>query len=149
MLDGAGTFSVVVPFEESDATRIAPNQNVDVTFDAVPDLVRRGTVLAVAPSATANSGVISYYATVLLTESDPRLRDGLTSQAAVLTDELRDVPAVPNAAVRQQNGQPTVTVIGFDGTPRTVPFQAGLVGDNYTQVVSGLTVGDEVLVGGR
>jgi hypothetical protein len=32
---------------------------------------------------------------------------------------------------------------------RTVPFQAGVVGDTLTQVVSGLTVGDQVVVGDR
>ena len=145
VLDGADTFQVVVPFEESDATRVARDQTVDVTFDAVPDLVRRGTVLAVSPSATANSGVISYYVTVLLTETDPRLRDGLTAQAAVRTEEVRDVPSVPNAAVRRDGrGQPTVTVIAPDGSRRVVPFQAGAVGDDRTQVVSGLAVGDEV-----
>ena len=149
VLDGADTFRVVVPFEESDAARIAPNQNVDVSFDAVPDLVRHGTVLAVAPAATVTSGVVGYYVTIVLTETDPRLRDGQTAQAAVRTDELRDVPAVPNGAVRRQGGQTTVTVLGFDGSRRTVPVQAGVVGDDLTQVVSGLTVGDEVVVDGR
>jgi hypothetical protein len=33
----------------------------------------------------------------------------------------------------------------FDGQ-RTVEFQAGVVGDDRTQVLSGLTVGDEVVV---
>ena len=149
VLDGIDTFQVVVPFEESDAARITAGQNVDVTFDAIPDLTRRGTVLAVAPAATASSGVIGYYVTVLLTETDPRLRDGQTAQAAVHTDELRDVPAVPNSAVHREGGQTTVTVVGPGGVQRRVPFQAGVVGDQLTQVVSGLTVGDEVVVGDR
>jgi HlyD family secretion protein len=84
--------------------------------------------------------------TVVLTDTDPRLRDGQTAEAAVHTDEVRDVPAVPNAAVHRQGGQTTVTVIGFDGSQRTVPFQAGAVGDDFTEVRSGLTVGDQVVV---
>jgi HlyD family secretion protein len=147
VLDGAEAFQVVVPFEESDATRIAPNQNVDVTFSAVPDLVRHGTVLAVAPAATATSGVVGYYVTVVLTETDPRLRDGQTADVAVHVDEVRDVPAVPNAAVRRDANGTSVVVVGLDGAQRTVRFQAGVVGDDLTQVVSGLTVGDEVVVG--
>ena len=146
VLDGVETFQVVVPFAEADASRIASGQNVDVTFDAVPDLTRRGTVLGVGPAATASSGVISYYVTVLLNETDPRLRNGQTAQAAVRTEELRDVLAVPNSAVRRSGGQTTVTVVGPGGIQRTVPFQAGVVGDTLTQVVSGLTVGDQVVV---
>ncbi len=149
VLDGVDTFQVVVPFAEADASRIAAGQNVDVTFDAIPDLTRRGTILGVAPAATASSGVIGYYVTVLLTETDPRLRNGQTAQAAVHTDELRDVTAVPNSAVRREAGQTTVTVVGPGGIERTVPFQAGVVGDTLTQVVSGLTVGDQVVVGDR
>jgi HlyD family secretion protein len=150
VLDGADTFQVVVPFAEADASRIQSGQAVDVTFEAVPDLTRRGTVLGVGPAATSSSGgVISYYVTVLLTEADPRLRDGQSAQAAVRTDELRDVPAVPNSAVRRESGQTVVTVIGPNGAERTVPFQAGVVGDTLTQVVSGLVVGDEVVVGDR
>ena len=93
--------------------------------------------------------MIGYYVTVLLTETDPRLRNGPTAQAAVHTDELRAVTAVPNSAVRREAGQTTVTVIGPGGIERTVPFQARVVGDTLTQVVSGLTVGDQVVVGDR
>jgi HlyD family secretion protein len=145
VLDNVDRFEVVVPFEEADATRIAPNQRVDVRFDAIPDLTRSGTVVSVSPSAISLSGVISYYVTVALNETDARLRNGLTAQAAVVTEELRDVLVVPSAAVRRQGRQSTVTVLGFDG-PRIVPFQPGVVGDDTTQVVSGLTAGDEVVV---
>jgi len=145
VLDNVDTFEVVVPFEESDAVRLAPNQRVDVRFDAIPDLTLPGTVVAVSPSASALSGVISYYATVALSQSDPRLRGGQTAQASVVTDELRDVIAVPNAAIRRQGGRTQVTVQRFDG-PRVVDITPGAVGDTYTQVLSGLAEGDEVVL---
>jgi multidrug efflux pump subunit AcrA (membrane-fusion protein) len=82
---------------------------------------------------------------VTLNQGDPRLRNGQTAQAAVLTTELDDVLSVPNSAVHHEGNRTTVTVLGFDG-PRTVEFQPGLVGDERTQVLSGLTAGDEVVV---
>ena len=145
VLDNVDQFDVVVPFEESDAVRIAPNQRVNVGFDAIPDLTLPGTVESVSPSASALSGVISYYATVRLDQSDPRLRNGQTAEAAVLTNEVNDVLTVPNSAVRREGARSTVTVLGFDG-PRTVEFQPGAVGDERTQVLSGLSAGDEVVV---
>ena len=145
VLDNVDSFEVVVPFEESDAVRLAPNQRVDVRFDAIPDLTLPGTVVAVSPSASALSGVISYYATVALSQGDPRLRNGQTAQASVVTDELRDVIAVPNAAIRRQGGRTQVTVQRFDG-PRVVDITPGVVGDTYTQVLSGLAEGDEVVL---
>mgnify|MGYP003694599051 CR=1 FL=1 len=71
VLSNAESFQVVVPFEESDATQIAPDQPVSVTFDAIPGLTESGTVVAVAPSATAISGVISYYVTTSLDARRP------------------------------------------------------------------------------
>jgi HlyD family secretion protein len=145
VLDNVDSFEVVVPFGESDAVRIQPNQRVDVRFDAIPDLTLPGTVVAVSPTASALSGVISYYATVALSQGDPRLRSGQTAQAAVVTDELRDVLAVPNAAIRRQGGRTQVTVQRFDG-PQVVDITPGVVGDTYTQVLSGLSAGDEVVL---
>ena len=145
VLDNVDTFEVVVPFEESDAVRVAPDQRVDVRFDAIPDLTLPGNVVAVSPSASALSGVISYYATVGLSQSDPRLRNGQTAQASVVTDELRDVLAVPNAAIHRQGGRTQVTVQRFDGQ-RVVDITPGVVGDTYTQVLSGLSEGDEVVL---
>ena len=110
VLDNVDRFEVVVPFEESDAVRITPTRRWNVSFDAIPDLTLPGTVTAVSPSATALSGVISYYATVALAQGDPRLKNGQTAQAAVLTTELDDVLTVPNSAVRRQGGKTTVTV---------------------------------------
>lgn len=146
VLDNVNTFRVVVPFEESDAAKVAPNQKVDVTFDAVPDLTRAGTVVSVSPTGSNISSVINYYATVVLNETDPRLKDGLTAQARVITNQVQDVLTVPNSAVRKSGDQSTVTVIDGNATQQQVRFQAGLVGDDRTQVISGLREGQEVVL---
>lgn len=145
VLNDLNTFQVVVPFEESDAAKVAPNQRVDVTFDAVPDLTRHGTVLSIAPGGTAISGVTNYYATIVLTDSDPRLRSGQTAQAGVLTNALDNVLTVPNGAVIRDGGKTYVNTPGPDGKPQRVQFQAGMVGDDTTQVLSGLREGQPIL----
>jgi HlyD family secretion protein len=137
---------VVLPFEESDASQIQPNQAVTVGFDAIPDLTRNGTVLSVAPSGTAISGIISYYVTVVLTEGDPRLKDGQTARATVVTQQLDNVLSVPNAAVRRLGDRSEVTVVGPNGEQRPVTFQPGVVGAERTQVLSGLFDGQEVVL---
>jgi HlyD family secretion protein len=146
ILNNIDTFQIVVPFEESDAVKVAANEQVEVTFDAVPDLARQGTVLSVAPSGTDISGVTNYYATILLTETDPRLKDGLTAEAAVLVNALNNVLVVPNSAVLRQGAQTFVNTPGPDGTPVRVPFQAGAVGDDNTQVLTGLNEGQPILM---
>jgi HlyD family secretion protein len=146
VLDNIDAFQVVVPFGEADAATITPNQKVSVTVDAIPDLSMTGTVLSVAPSGTAVSGVVSYYVTVIMSGNDTRLKDGQTVRATVVTEEIGNVLTVPTAAVRQENGRPTVTVVEPGGTQRPVPFEAGVAGANRTQVLSGLREGQQVLL---
>jgi HlyD family secretion protein len=146
VLDDIHEFQLVVPFGESDATQISPAQKVNITLDAVPDLTPTGTVLSVAPTGTAISGVISYYVTITVDGADPRLKGGLTAHAAVITNETDNVLTVPNAAVRKDAGKSTVTVLGADGAQQSVPFTPGIVGDKSTQVVSGLQEGQQVVL---
>jgi HlyD family secretion protein len=146
VLEDVNQLQLVLPFEESDAAQIQPNQNVSVGFDALPELTRNGTVLSVAPSGTAISGIISYYVTVVLTEGDPRLKDGQTARATVITQQLDNVLSVPNAAVRRQGDRSEVTVVGANGEQRPVTFEAGVVGAERTQVLSGLFDGQEVVI---
>lgn len=146
VLDDVNSYQVVVPFEESDASKVAPNQKVNVTFDAIPDLTRAGTVVSVAPAGSNISSVINYYVTVVLNETDPRLKDGQTAQARVITNQVDDVLTVPNSAVRKRGDQSTVTVIDVNGTQQQVRFQPGLIGDDRTQVISGLREGQQVVL---
>jgi HlyD family secretion protein len=146
VLDNIDAFQVVVPFNESDAATIAQNQKVNVTVDALPDATLEGTVLSVAPTGTAISGVVTYYATIVVQKSDPRIKDGQTVRATVVTEELDNVLTVPSASVRQENGRSTVTVVEADGTQKAVPFEAGKVGADRTQVLSGLREGQQVVL---
>jgi HlyD family secretion protein len=146
VLNNVDSFQVVVPFEESDAAKISPNLPVEVTFEAIPDLVRDGRVVAVAPGGSDIAGVTNYYATVILTDGDPRLRDGQTAEVAVLTNSRDNVLVVPNNAVLRLGGRSFVSVPGPDGKPVDVPFQAGLVDGDKTEVVSGLREGQQVLL---
>jgi HlyD family secretion protein len=146
VLDDINSFQVVVPFEESDAAKIQPNQKVDVTFDSVPDLTRQGTVVAVSPTGTQIQDVTNYYVTIVLNELDPRLKDGQTAQANIVTGQVDNVLVVPSAAVQQAGNTGVVTVIDADGKQRQVQVQLGMTGDNMVQILSGLRLGQTVVV---
>jgi HlyD family secretion protein len=145
VLSSVEGFQAIIPFEESDAAKIAPKQRVSVTFDAIPDLIEPGTVVAIAPSATSISGVISYYVTIRLDRADPRLKDGQTARAEVTTAERKNVLTVPNGAIRHQGDTDIVVVVDPDGRQRIVTIKAGLVGADRTEVLSGLSEGQRVV----
>jgi HlyD family secretion protein len=145
VLSDIDQFQVVASFNESDAAAITQDETVQVTFDAIPDLTTTGHVLSVAPSGSAVSGVISYYATISVNADDPRLKAGQTADVTVATDEKDNVLTVPSSAVRRIGGHSEVTVIEGDKY-RKVTFQAGAVGVDKTEVVSGLREGQRVVL---
>lgn len=146
VLNNVDTFQVVVPFEESDAAKVKVNQPVEVNYDALPDVTSEGRVLSISPVGTDISGVTNYYATIVLNNPDPQLKDGQTAEAGVLTESKDNVLTVPNNAVIKQGGKSFVSVPGPDGQPMQKPFQPGAVGDDRTEVLSGLNEGDQILL---
>jgi HlyD family secretion protein len=147
VLDDVNSFQLVAPFAEVDTARLEPNQAVQMTFDAIPDLTRTGTLVAIAPTGTDIQGVTSYYASIVLNELDPRLKDGLTAIANVVVEQKDDVLVVPNAAILQGGGGTgVVTVLQPDGTQSQVQIELGLQGDSVTEVISGLDEGQQVVV---
>ncbi|HLZ94836.1 MAG TPA: biotin/lipoyl-binding protein [Candidatus Dormibacteraeota bacterium] len=136
---------VVVPFAESDAERVAFNQNVNVTFDAVPNLTISGKVVAVASSATVSSGVVNYYATISLNQTNPGLREGMTSNAMVTVSTATNALTVPNLAITRLGGQAYVNVYA-NGHEVQTAIETGVVGDTYTEVTGGLNQGEQVVI---
>lgn len=150
VLSDIDQLQVVAMFNESDAAQLEQDANVEVTFDALPELTLPGTIASVAPSGTSVSGVIGYYVTVNLTESDRRLKAGQTATINVLTDDVKpDVLTVPSAAVHTANGVSRVTVVEGERT-RPVTIGVGVTQNGRTEVVSGLREGQLVsLASGR
>src|SRR3982074_2653720 len=105
VIDDNSSFVAVMPFAETDASRLAANQTTAFTFDAIPNLTISGHVLTVSPSATVVSNVVNYYVSFVLNRTDPRLRVGMTANASVTVARADNTVRVPNAAVRTTGGK--------------------------------------------
>jgi HlyD family secretion protein len=71
----------------------------------------------------------------------------MTARATVVTAQRNGVLTVPTTAIHQQNGKTTVTTIR-GGTRQTVVVTTGLASTDRTEVVSGLSAGQSVVVAG-
>ncbi len=145
VLSNLDAMEVVIPFAESDASRIAFDQPVQVTFDAVPNLTISGHVVAVASAATISSGVVNYYATVTLNQTNPALKEGMTANATVTVSQASNALTVPNLAVGHSGGQAYVTVYSAGQQVQT-QIVTGVVGDQYTEVTGGLNEGEQIVL---
>ena len=70
---------------EIDVVALSEGQPVTVTLDAIPDAALTGEVLSIGQTFSENQGDIVYEVTILLTETDPAMRWGMT--AAVTFEE--------------------------------------------------------------
>jgi multidrug efflux pump subunit AcrA (membrane-fusion protein) len=145
VIDDNSSFVAVMPFAETDAARLAANQTVAFTFDAIPSLTISGHVLTISPSATVVSNVVDYYVSFVLNRSDPRLREGMTANASVTVAQADNAVRVPNAAVRTTGGTTMVTVLA-KGQQVPTEVITGVVGDTYTEIKAGLNEGDTVVL---
>ena len=67
---------------EIDVVNLAEGQPVTVNFDAFPDVKLKGTVLSIGQTYTQNQGDIVYEVTLLLADTHPGMRWGMTASVA-------------------------------------------------------------------
>jgi multidrug resistance efflux pump len=65
---------------EIDVVELADGQPVSIILDAIPDVTLQGNVFSIAQNYSENQGDIVYEVTVLLTDSDPAMRWGMTAE---------------------------------------------------------------------
>jgi multidrug efflux pump subunit AcrA (membrane-fusion protein) len=145
VIDDNSSFVAVMPFAETDSARLAANQTVALTFDAIPNLTISGHVLTISPSATVVSNVVNYYVSFVLNRTDPRLRAGMTTNGSVTVAQADNAVRVPNAAVRTSGGTSMVTVLS-NGQQVATEVITGVVGDTFTEIKAGLNDGDTVVL---
>jgi HlyD family secretion protein len=129
-----------------DINRIAVNQEVVLTFDAIPGKEYHGKVSEVALAGTSVQGVVDFSVTVELTDADAAVKTGMTAAVNMVVNQLNDVLLVPNRAVRVVDGQRVVYVLK-DNQPVTVKITLGASSATVSEVVSGeLKEGDAIVL---
>lgn len=133
-----------VTLSEIDATKVNPGQKVTVTMDAFPDKTFTGKVLIVDTNGEVSSGVVSYPATIQFDTAEGNIYPNMGVNAKIITDIKDNVILVPSSAIQSVGGQKTVRVMQKDRITN-VPVETGLIGDNQTEIVSGLNEGDIIV----
>jgi HlyD family secretion protein len=132
---------VQAQFSEADVAGLAVGQSATIKLASHPDSYV-GKVSQISPAGTVSSQLVRY--TVMIAFDDPPsdVLYGQSANVTVTTGSASDVLYVSSSAVTVSGGHATVTVRG-DGV-RTV--QIGLRGDQYTEIRSGLSDGDVLVV---
>ena len=116
------------------------------TTPATTDTGPKGLVTEVGKVADASSGVASYPVTVAFDDTSGAFNVGATVTVAITYDEVTDAVQVPTLAISTgTDGGSTVTV-SKDGKEETRTVTTGLVSGAMTQITSGITEGETVVL---
>lgn len=143
-----GGFEVEAAFAESDAADLEVGQAAEVTFEGLPGVTSSGRVLSVDPVATtsATNNLVTFTVRIALDDVPPGLRQGMTATVSVTTKVAQNVLAVPQSAITAIGDSNTVEVANADGTTTRVEVTTDVQGDVLTEITSGLTEGQELVI---
>lgn len=141
-------FHIKIQVDEIDIDKISEGQPVRIALDSAPEAAIAGHVDYIASTPTTPSNVVSYEVIVLIDDTDRPLRSGLSATASIVTEELRDVLVIPNRSIQidRTSGRAFVEKL-VDGAPVSVEVQLGARNEQQSQVLGGLQVGDQVVIG--
>jgi len=143
----AATNQIVTNLDEAKIPRIQIGQKVKVKADAYPDRTFAGKVSQIAAQASTVQNVTSFEVKIALEEAAKQLlKVGMNVEVEFQAGQLNHAIVVPSVAiVRQQNGT-GVYVIGQDDKPVFTPIKIGTTVGERTEVKSGLTGKERVLI---
>jgi macrolide-specific efflux system membrane fusion protein len=145
VLANLSAMQLVVSVSEADIGSIKAGQPATISIDALPNEEFAAKVTSISLLSTDTSGVISYSVTITLTQNSRQLLPGMTATATIITGQANDAVNVESAAITSAGSSSTVTV-DTNGKMTVTPVITGLVGASTTQILAGVTPGEELAV---
>jgi HlyD family secretion protein len=135
---------VDVQVDESDIGRVKLGQQVEVTFDSLPDVTVDGVVAQLNPLGASVQGIVKYTVRVNLTKTDPGVLMGMTANIKIVTNKDEGAFAVPLDAVQLDTQGEFVNRVKADNTTERVDIVSGEVQGDLVVVTGPLKAGDKV-----
>ena len=132
---------VTVSLNEVDAAKVAEGNSVTLSFDALPELSLSGKVSRIDTIGSVTQNVVSYNAEIIFDEQLTSLKPGMSASADIAVVEKTGVLLVPNAALSTSRGK---TIVRTQQESRAVV--TGVTDDASTEIVSGLSEGENILI---
>ena len=126
---------------ERDAGTVRSGQNVRVTVEGDAN-VYVGQIKRLSPVITAQNRMLMVEADV---QNDGRLRPGSFAKAEIVTNDAKMAVTVPNSSIVTFAGIEKVIVVQ-NGKALEKPVTTGRRNGDWTEIVAGVNLGDQVIV---
>jgi RND family efflux transporter MFP subunit len=144
---GINNFEIEVDVSEADITKVALNNQVEITLDAFgEDIKFYGQVNFIEPAETVIQDVIYYKVKINFDGQGKDVKSGMTANANITTAKKDNVLIAPLRAIIEKNGSGKVARLLVGQEIKEVPVTIGLRGDDgLVEVLSGLNENDLVV----
>lgn len=141
----SGCLYVHAPIDEVDAGTVRPGMPVRITLDAFPDAPRAGRVRRVAPyvlDLEKQARTVDVEVDFVDGEDAARFLPGYSADVEIVLDRRENVLRVPTEALLEGHR----VLLHVDGEVEERDIEADLSNWQYTEVLAGLSAGDEVIL---
>lgn len=135
---------------QTELAKVSLNQPVEIHVDAYPDHTFSGSVTAIEPVVTMQSGLIQIEADI--PNADGLLRSGMFARANLLLPVLHDQIIIPQTAVTYTLYGDSVYVVKTNGSEQRVSQVIVSIGERQkdkVHILSGLQPSDEIVTSGQ
>lgn len=139
-------FQIKAYIYEQDIINVKVGNDVKINLVAFPKKIFVGKILSINPAETIVDNVVYYEVAINFSNQPEGIRSGMTADVTIETDKKEDVLRIPKNAIMQIDGIETVQVVR-DNKPVEQTITTGLEGNDYYEVVSGLSGDDQIIVG--
>ncbi len=134
---------------EADISNVVIGQPVEITFDAFgPDVKYMAAISHIDPASTIVSGVVNYKIKAEITGDVATVRPGMTANMTIVVHDKKQVLVVPTRSILDGAAGKIVRVVTDQkkGTFTETPVTLGVQGDDGTEILSGLSEGQSIVV---
>ena len=148
------TVRIQAEISEADVGRL--REGMEVYFTTLGSGNRRwvSTLDRILPQPIVENNVVFYTGLFDVINEDNRLLPEMTAQVYFVTSSARDVLVVPMGALsfnsndaRSRERQATVDIVDVNGDIQSVNVSVGLTSRTHAEVISGLSINDQVVIG--
>jgi len=137
--------AVSINLTEIDIPKIKINDKATMTFDALPDKTFTGKVVSIDTTGNVSSGVTTYPTVIRLDIDSENILTNMAATANIITATKDNVLLAPISAIQKQTDGTKYVSILTNGLPRQVGVETGLASSTETEIISGLSEGDNII----
>jgi HlyD family secretion protein len=142
----ASTNQIMTQVAEANVAQTRIGLEATIQVDAYPGETFTGKITQIATQSVVVQNVTSFEVKTSVADPQRRLKSGMNVNVAFKAGELNNVLVVPTASIVQQPNAQGVFVAKDKGDPVFMPITVGTTVNDKTEVKSGLTGNEQVLL---